>query len=74
MQPRRGSDHPQVAAAHAEPPRIDGRRGLHLQLLADLSHGRVELEWNDDARRFKAALDVQRPVAGVANTGGLNRT
>ena len=58
-----------MAAAHAEPPRIDRRRGLHLQLLADLSHSRVELERDDDTRRFKAALDVQRPVAEVANTG-----
>ena len=41
----------------------------HLQFLADLSHGSVELEWNDDARGFKAALDVQRPVAVVADTG-----
>ena len=67
MQLCRGSDHPQgrrsyrtTADRRSSPPPPPA--------LADLSHGRVELERNDDARRFKAALDVQRPIAGVANT------
>ena len=63
---RRGRpDHPEHAAAHAEPPRVDGRGRLDLQPVLDLLHRRVELERRHIARRFETAHDAQRPTACI---------
>ena len=53
------ADHPEQAAAHTEPPLIDGRRRLEREPVARRLHRDSELERLGDARHLEVAHDLQ---------------